>query len=291
MAGPVEGRYLDRLGARIAATGTTLCLGVDPDPDALPRGLARDLAATERFCRLLVDHASPYASAVKFNLAFFEAWGNDGIAMLQRVRDALPRDLPVIADAKRGDIASTAARHAVALFDVLGADAVTASPYLGSEALAPLTERNDRFVYVLCRTSNPGAAEIQDLTVGAGDAAPAEPVYLRVARLARRWGERGGTVGLVVGATAPHELAQVRSVAPELAFLVPGVGAQGGDVDAVMRHGPAAAGRPASLAGGGLLVNVSRGISSALGRVGGAETGTALEAVARDWSARLAVLR
>ncbi len=151
--------YLERLGARTRATGTVLCLGLDPDPDALPDGFSRDLAGVERFAALLLEAAAPVAAAVKPNLAFFEAFGSAGIAALERLRATVPPDLPVIADAKRGDIGSTAARQAVALFDVLGADAVTVSPYLGAEAIAPLLERPDRFAYVLCRTSNPGAGE------------------------------------------------------------------------------------------------------------------------------------
>jgi len=205
----------------------------------------------------------------------------------------MPADLPVVLDAKRGDIGSTAARQAVALFDRLGGDAVTANPYLGSDALAPLLERPDRFVYVLCRTSNPTAAEIQGLVVAGDGERPSEPVFARVARLAQGWGP-GGTVGLVVGATAPSELAMVRGVAPGLAFLVPGVGAQGGEIAPVLADGPArvapAGGRP----GGGLPVNVSRGIAAAaLGpAVGGGpeDPGERLVNVAREWSAKLPVL-
>ena len=130
----------------------------------------------------------------------------------------------------------------VALFDRLGADAVTVNPYPGGEAIAPLFERDDRFAYVLCRTSNPGAAEFQNLVVAADPdgGAPAEPLHLRVARRVGTWGP-GGTVGLVVGATAPAELRAIRAVAPGLAFLVPGVGAQGGDIEPVLRDGPATA--------------------------------------------------
>jgi orotidine-5'-phosphate decarboxylase len=192
-------------------------------------------------------------------------------------------------DAKRGDIGSTAARQAVALYDGLGADAITVSPYLGEEAIAPLLERVDRFAYVLCRTSNPGAAELQGLAVAADEEAghPAEPLYARVARRVAGWGP-GGTVGLVVGATAPRELAEIRRIAPGLAFLVPGVGAQGGDEKAVLAAGRATAAPAGAGPGGGLLVNVSRGIAAA----GGHQTdpGKAIAAAARDWAARLPVL-
>src|SRR5438552_1590823 len=208
--------YLERLAARSVATGTVLCLGLDPDPDALPPGFSPDLRGVEAFARLLLEAAAPYAAAVKPNLAFFEAFGSEGIAVLERLRTSMPADLPVVLDAKRGDIGSTAARQAVALFDRLGGDAVTANPYLGSDALAPLLERLDRFVYVLCRTSNPSAAEIQGLVVAADGDRPSEPVFARVARLAQVWGP-GGTVGLVVGATASSELSIVRGIAPGLA--------------------------------------------------------------------------
>jgi orotidine-5'-phosphate decarboxylase len=292
----VRPRYLERLASRSAATGTVLCLGLDPDPSALPEGFSADLLGIEAFSRLLVESAGPYAAAVKANLAFFEAFGSDGIAALERIRAALPTDLPFIADVKRGDIGSTSARQAVALFDRLGADAITANPYLGVEAIAPLLERADRFVYLLCRTSNPGAGELQDLVVRSGSEDPGaeERLYERVARRANAWGP-GGTVGLVVGATAPDEMARVRAVAPGLAFLVPGVGVQGGEVEPVLRHGPASAAPAGSYPGRGLLVNVSRGISSAaLGDPGtGAsrDIGERVASAAREWATRVPVLR
>ena len=286
--------------------GSVLCLGLDPDPASLPAGFSADLRGIEAFARLVLDAAMPHAAAVKPNLAFFEAFGAEGLAALERLRAAIPDDLPVVADAKRGDIGSTAARQAVALFDRLAADAVTVSPYLGGEAIAPFLERADRFAYVLCRTSNPGAGELQDLVVGAVPAtgAPAEPLWARVARRAADWGP-GGTVGLVVGATAPAELAAIRTIAPGLAMLVPGVGAQGGEVEPVLRHGmavaPPAGGRP----GGGLLVNVSRGIAAAASTPVAASTGARaapdgggrprdlgerLAEAALSWAARLPVL-
>jgi orotidine-5'-phosphate decarboxylase len=285
--------YLVRLAARSAATGTVLCLGIDPDPAALPEGFPTTIAGIEGFSRIVLEAALPHVAAVKPNLAFFEAYGAAGLAALERLRAIIPADVPVIADAKRGDIGTTAARHATALFDVLGADAVTASPYLGSEAIAPLLDRTDRFVYVLCRTSNPGAGELQDLVVAESSrpdaAAPAEPLYARVARRAAGWGP-GGTVGLVVGATAPHELRAVRAIAPGLAFLVPGVGAQGGDVAAVMQHGRATASPAADGPGGGLVVNVSRGISGAASDGSGGDIGDRIAAAAAGWAARLPVL-
>ncbi len=287
--------YLERLAARTASTGTVLCLGLDPDPLALPVGFARDIVGIEAFSRLLIEASLPSAAAIKPNLAFFEAFGPEGMAALERIRALVPADVPFVADAKRGDIGSTAARQAAALFDRLGADAITVNPYLGGEAIEPLLERSDRFAYVLCRTSNPGASELQDLIVEADeDGAPRERLYERVARRVAGWGP-GGTVGLVVGATAPDEMARIRATAPGSAFLVPGIGAQGGEIDPVLLHGPASASPAGGRDGGGLLVNVSRGIARAAIEAPADGTspdlGEVLEAAARGWAERLPMLR
>jgi orotidine-5'-phosphate decarboxylase len=298
MSAATEPSYLARLAARSAAIGTVLCLGIDPDPEALPGGFSHDLRGVEAFGRLLLETAAPMAAAVKPNLAFFEAFGSPGIAALERLRATIPSDVPVVIDAKRGDIGSTAARQAAALYDGLGADAITVSPYLGEEAIAPLIARSDRFAYVLCRTSNPGAGELQGLVVAADEelGAPSEPLWARVARRVQGWGP-GATVGLVVGATAPAELAAIRRLAPGLAFLVPGVGAQGGDEAGVLADGRATTEPAGSRPGGGLLVNVSRGIAGAAGGPGGpsgsatrTDPGEAIAAAARDWAGRLPVL-
>lgn len=285
--------YLERLAVRTRSVSSVLCLGVDPQPEALPEGFSADLPGVERFCEVLIDAAVPFAAAVKANLAFFEAFGSAGIAALERLRGRVPAGIPFIADAKRGDIGSTAARQAVALYDFLAADAITANPYLGSEAIEPLISRGDRFAYLLCRTSNPGAGELQGLEVAADPAigAPAEPLYARVARRAVAWGP-GGTVGLVVGATAPAELERIREIAPGTALLVPGVGAQGGDVEPVLRFGPAVAAPAGGQPGGGLLVNVSRGIAAAAGKSGSgapSDVPELLAAAAREWAAKLSV--
>ena len=287
--------YLARLAARTAATRTVLCVGIDPDPAALPSGFPATLDGVEAFSRLVLEASLAHAAAVKPNSAFFEAHGSAGMAALERLRALVPSDVPFIADAKRGDIGSTAAKQAAALYDALGADAVTVNPYLGEEAIAPLLERLDRFAYVLCRTSNPGASELQGLEVTADPAAghPAEPLWARVARRAATWGP-GGTVGLVVGATAPAELAAIRALVPGLAFLVPGVGAQGGETAPVLLHGPATEPPAGGAVGGGLLVNVSRGIAMAALAVApdGAhgDPGERLAGAAAAWSASLAVL-
>jgi orotidine-5'-phosphate decarboxylase len=287
---PRTASYRDQLGARVAATGSALCLGLDPDPTGLPAGFEPDVAGIEAFARLVLEAALPCASAVKANLAFFEAYGAAGLAALERLRARIPAGVPFIADAKRGDIGSTASRQAVALFDALGADAVTLSPYLGWDALEPFLARPGRGVYVLCRTSNPAAGELQDLhlTRDVHRAWPAEPLFLRVARQAAAWvADHGppGTLGLVVGATAPAELRAVRDAVPQMPFLVPGVGAQGGDVASALAVGATTEGPWAATPGGGLLVNVSRAIASAA--VGAPDPGEAIAAAARSWAGRL----
>jgi orotidine 5'-phosphate decarboxylase subfamily 2 len=288
--------YLDRLAARSAAVGSVLCLGLDPDPAALPPGFSSDLTGVERFARLVLEAALPYAAAVKPNLAFYEAFGSAGLAALERLRATIPADAPVLIDAKRGDIGPTAARQAVAIAECLGADAVTLNPYLGRDAVAPFLERGIGFVYVLCRTSNPAAAELQNLRVG-GDTVqgwPEEALFARVARTAAGWAgpER---LGFVVGATAPEELAAIRDLVPDRAFLVPGVGAQGGDLAAALREGPVRSGSGGtSRPGGGLLLNVSRGIAGAAGDPSGGPAANDLQIriaqAAAEWAAKMPVL-
>jgi orotidine-5'-phosphate decarboxylase len=292
----VTGQYLARLGARSHSVGSVLCVGIDPTPEALPGGFPGGLAGVERFALLIVEATAPFAAAMKPNLAFFEAFGSPGLAALERVRAAIPAGVPVIADAKRGDVETTVARQAVALFDALGVDAVTASPYLGLRALAPFLARDGGFTYVLCRTSNPAAGELQDLVVAPDveHGFPAEQLHRRVARLVAAAG-LGDRAGLVVGATAPAELAGLRALVPGLAFLVPGVGAQGGEAADVMTHGSATHEPAGAGPGGGLLVNVSRGIAGAAlsppsdGR--SQDVGERLAEAARGWAARLPVLR
>ena len=281
--------YLERLAARSAATGTVLCLGLDPDPNALPEGFAPNLQGVEQFAQLVLDAALPFAAVVKPNLSFYEAFGSAGVAMLERLRARIPADVPVIGDGKRGDIDSTSARQSAAYYDGLGLDAVTINPYLGEDGLRTYLERADRFAYVLCRTSNPGAAELQGIRV----TDPDEPLWARVARVVAGWGP-GGTAGLVVGATAPDELRAARAIAPGLAFLVPGVGAQGGSIEPVLAAGPATAAPAGGRAGGGLVVNVSRGIAgAALGAPepgASADPGERIAEAARSWAAKLPVL-
>jgi orotidine-5'-phosphate decarboxylase len=285
--------YLERLGARIEATGAVLCIGLDPHPDELPRRFSRDADGVARFARLIVEASASVAAAFKPNLAFFEAFGPAGLAALETLRAAIPEAIPVVVDAKRGDIGSTAARQAVALVDRLRADAVTVNPYLGIDAVEPFLEAG-AFAYVLCRTSNPSAGELQDLIIETpgGTRLPQnlpERLHERVARAAAGWDARRGVVGLVVGATAPGEMGEVRRAAPGLPFLVPGAGAQGGSVEAALHDGPATDPPAGDVPGGALLVNVSRAIAQA-GLVDGADPERAVAEAAEAWRARLQVL-
>jgi orotidine-5'-phosphate decarboxylase len=222
MIGAVPG-FFDRLRQASRARRSLLCVGLDPDPERIPGGAAGAL----RHCVDVVERTAEHACCYKPNAAFWEQYGPDGWKALVELRAAIPGDVPVLLDAKRADIGSTMTAYARAVFEAVGADAVTAWPYVGGDALAELTRYTDRAVYLVCRTSNPGAADLQHLESGG------RPLYLHVAALAERL-NAAGNVGLVVGATAPSELAEVRS-ASSLPFLVPGVGAQGGDLERSVR--------------------------------------------------------
>ena len=236
--------FFDKLERAAQRNGSLLCVGLDPDPARMP---VSDVAA---FNRAIIEATAGLVCAYKPNLAFYEALGERGLAALRDTLAAIPPDIPVIADGKRNDIGNTAKAYARALFDELGVDAATVNPYLGGDAVEPFLEREEKAAFILCRTSNPGARDLQDLLVSAPGGGEARPLFEMVAEMARRWNSRGN-VGLVVGATYPEELKRVRRLCPEMTFLVPGVGAQGGDVAAVIGNGLDKAGR-------GLIINVSR---------------------------------
>ncbi len=237
--------FAARLTSVVAGSGSMLCLGLDPD------GMA-DAAAAERQCLQLIDAAMDSICAVKANLAFFEQFGSAGYAVLERLRAAVPSGRLLILDAKRGDVASSSTAYARALFDVLGADAITVNPLQGGDAVAPFLERPGRGVFVLARTSNPGAADFLEEPGGRDGT----PLYQRIVALAQTWDPAGGSVGFVVGATAPRAVAEVRRLAPRAPLLLPGVGAQGGSLEETV-----AAALDAD--GAGAMVSVSRGIATA----------------------------
>jgi len=231
-----------------ARSGSLLCVGLDPDPARLPAHLAGRPDAILAFCTAIVDATADLVCAFKPQVAYFAAQrAEDQLeALIAHIHAAHP-GVPVVLDAKRGDIGSTAEQYAREAFERYRADAVTVNPYMGFDSIEPWLAHAGRGVILLCRTSNPGGADLQSLEVGG------ERLYERVARLAAGPWNRGGELGLVVGATVPAELARVRQLAPGLPLLVPGIGAQGGDVAATV-----AAGRDA--AGAGMMINSSRAI-------------------------------
>ncbi|MFD1514938.1 orotidine-5'-phosphate decarboxylase [Halomarina rubra] len=233
--------FFERLGARIDAVDSVVSVGLDPDPKRLPDHLADHDLPRWAFNRRIVDATHEYAACYKPNVAFYE--DADGWrALRETIAYAEGKGVPVLLDAKRADIGNTARQYAKLLDH---ADAITVNPYLGRDALEPFLSRSEKGVFVLCRTSNPGGSDFQNLEVGNG-----KHLYEYVAQRASEWNVEGN-VGLVVGATTPDELERVRELVPDLPFLVPGVGAQGGDAEAAVEFG---------LADGVGLVNSSRGI-------------------------------
>ena len=240
--------FISRLTAASQRAQSLLCVGLDPEPAKFPAHLRADPDAVFAFCRAIVDATADLVCAFKPQIAHFAALGaEDALRRLIAHIHAAHPGVPVILDSKRGDIGSTAAHYAHEAFERYGADAATVNPYLGRDSAQPFLDRADKGVVVLCRTSNPGSGEFQDLLVAG------RPLYQVVAeRVALDWNENANCL-LVVGATWPDELRQVRALVGDLPFLVPGVGAQGGDVEAVVRKG-------ATHDGGGLIISSSRAI-------------------------------
>jgi orotidine-5'-phosphate decarboxylase len=219
-----------RINERAHAVRTWLCVGLDPDTERLPAHLPRTADGVAAFCNEIIESTYDLVAAFKMNFAFFEALGANGWRALQEVRRAIPAEVPVIADAKRGDIPNTASAYARAIFDVLEFDAVTLSPYLGWDSIEPFSDYPGKCVFVLCKTSNPGAFAFQDALIGD------VPLYLKVARdgLALT---TAADLGFVVGATQPAALEAVRDLSEEALLLVPGVGAQGAEANTALRLG------------------------------------------------------
>ncbi len=236
-----------------------LCVGLDISVDKLPASLATLPVEDSlfEFNRQIIEATAEYSAVFKPNVAFYEQSGPPGLVALKRTCDWLRSrfpEIPILLDAKRGDLASTNEGYAAAFFDYYGGDALTAQPYLGSGALAPFLDRPEKGVFVLCRTSNPDSAQLQGLTVAASGDFQAEPLFHRVARLASSpvW-NYNMNVGLVAGATFPAELGQIRQIAPTLPLLIPGIGAQGGELGQVLENG-------LDQQGAGVLINASRSI-------------------------------
>jgi orotidine-5'-phosphate decarboxylase len=240
--------FISKLKTAQQTNHSWLCIGLDPLMERLPEAVLASAHPLLAFGRAIVEATADLACAYKPNLGFWLAEGAAGLRALQDLIAAIPGHLPVILDAKFNDVGHTAAAYARAAFQTLGADAVTANPYLGLDGLRPFLASEEHGAFLLARTSNPSAPDLQDQL--AGD----RPLYQEVARLAVKWdADLPGTCGLVVGATYPEELARLRKIAPRLPFLVPGVGAQAGSLEAAVAHGPTADGL-------GPAINSSRGI-------------------------------
>lgn len=236
--------FFAKLEQAVQRNNSLLCIGLDPDPARLP---VRDIAT---FNQAIIEATADLVCAYKPNLAFYEAQGLDGLRALEATLQAIPSHIPTIGDAKRGDIGHTAEMYARALFDVWGFDACTVNPWGGKDALEPFIARAERGIFIWCRSSNPGAADLQDLRVLTKESAGSLLLYEAVARSVRAW-DRNGNLALVVGATYPQQLERVRTLCPETPLLLPGVGTQGGEVAATVRAGM-------DRHGAGIIVNTSR---------------------------------
>ncbi|UCE31176.1 MAG: orotidine-5'-phosphate decarboxylase [Burkholderiales bacterium] len=240
--------FVSMLERAWASADSLLCVGLDPDPSRLPGPFHAGTDRLLRFCSAIADATADIACAFKPQIAYFAAHRAEGQleALIAQLHDRHPQ-VPVVLDAKRGDIGSTAEQYAREAFERYRADAVTVNPYLGFDSIEPYLAYPDKGVFLLCRTSNPGGADLRGLDVGG------ERLYERLARLAAGQWNAGGQIGLVVGATYPQELARVRAIVGDMPLLVPGVGAQGADIEACVRAG-------ADSRAGGMLVNSARAI-------------------------------
>jgi len=227
-----------------------VCLGLDPDPQLMPK------MGVFEFNKAIIDATSDLVCAYKPNLAFYEALGIDGLGALQKTVEHIAGKVPVIGDAKRGDIGNTAKAYAKALFEVFGFDAATVNPYMGYDSVAPFLGYKDKAVFVLCRTSNPGAANFQDLACSSAHGP--HRLYQVIAEKAQEW-NKADNIGLVVGATYPEDLQKVRQLCPQMTLLIPGIGAQGGDLDLAVRYGADATGQRAIFASSRQILYASQG--------------------------------
>jgi orotidine-5'-phosphate decarboxylase len=239
-------KFTDKLLNASRKHKSWLCIGLDPDPELLP------VTDVLEFNKTIIESTSDLVCAYKPNLAFYEALGIEGLAILENTVKHVPDGIPVIADAKRGDIGNTAKAYARALFSVWGFDAATVSPYLGFDSIEPFVSYEDKGVFILCRTSNKGALDFQSLE------ANGSPLYEIVAQKAKQWDTRGN-IGLVVGATYPEELKRVRSICPGMPLLIPGIGAQGGDLASAVSYGVDAQGENAIISVSRQILYASRG--------------------------------
>lgn len=244
--------FNQQLQSAWASQGSMLCVGFDPDPKRLPSSLQGNAEGIYEFCRDIADATADLVCAFKPQFAYFASQRAEAQLekLIKHLKDKYPH-IPVILDSKRGDIGSTADHYALEAFDRYGADAVTVNPYMGFDTIEPYLKHAGKGVIVLCRTSNPGGSDLQFLNV----APNGEPLYLHVAKLAAQQWNSPDQISLVVGATFPEEIAKVRAIVGDMPLLIPGIGAQGGDIDATVSAGKIT-GKP----GTGMIINSSRAI-------------------------------
>jgi orotidine-5'-phosphate decarboxylase len=243
--------FNQQLQSAWASQGSMLCVGFDPDPKRLPASFQGKPEGIFEFCREIADATADLVCSFKPQFAYFASQRAEAQLekLIGHLKDKYPH-IPVILDSKRGDIGSTADQYALEAFERYGADAVTVNPYMGFDTIEPYLKHAGKGVIVLCRTSNPGGSDLQFLNVNSG-----EPLYLHVAKLASQKWNGSGQISLVVGATFPEEIAKVRAIVGDMPLLIPGIGAQGGDIDATIK-----AGRILNTPGTGMIINSSRAI-------------------------------
>jgi orotidine-5'-phosphate decarboxylase len=242
--------FLEKLTDATERNNSLLCIGLDPDPELMPGKVD-----VFRFNKAIIDTTSDLVCAYKLNLAFYEALGLSGLEAVQRTIKYVPDNIPVIGDAKRGDIGNTARAYAKAIFDIFNFDATTVNPYLGFDSVEPFTQYWDRGVFILCRTSNPSAVDFQNLRLQTEH--EQFPLFEIVALRAAQWNKHGN-IGLVVGATYPEELKLIRQNHPDMLLLIPGIGAQGGDLASAVRYGVDERGRKAIISSSRQIIYASK---------------------------------
>jgi len=242
--------FKNKLEKAVHRNDSLVCVGLDTDSKKIPKIFSKKPNPVFEFNKAIIDSTADLVCAYKPQIAFYAAEGEKGLKALKSTVDYLKKtypQIPIIGDAKRGDIGNTAAKYAEEIFDWFGFDAVTVNPYLGFDSIEPFLKREDKGIIILCRTSNPGAADFQDLKIKGA------PLYQIVAKKIVKWNKDFGNCLMVVGATWPGQLKEIRKIAPDIPFLVPGIGAQGGDIEAAVKNGQ-------DKSGAGLIINSSRGI-------------------------------
>lgn len=247
--------FLKKLERQIKKNNSPLCIGLDPDLEKIPKHLLAENDPIFSFNKIIIDSTFDLVCSYKPNIAFYEAYGIDGLKSLKKTIDYLKsnfKNIPIILDAKRGDIGNTAKMYAKSLFDYWEADAVTVNPYLGLDAIEPFLKYKEKGIIILCRTSNPGAKDFQDTEVSI-EFHLYQPLYIKVAKKAVEWNKRYGNCLVVVGATWPEQLKKVREIATDMFFLVPGIGTQGADIKKILVNG-------LRKDKSGLIINASRAV-------------------------------